>query len=249
MPYILTDFETAVASRIQDAAQKLQLGDIDDAISQAVRGRYSHNRPRELASDVTGVNPPASLIALPEGPSDPAEPWEDGFSVIRSIEFPVGDIPPTYLLEDQWLVYRTPTGLKLMVMGFIPQASDTMRVIWTVRHSPGTAGQTPTPTTIPDSDFEAVCDLASAMCCEKLAAIYAQTRDPSIQADAVNYRTKSQEYLTLAKALRQRYFDHIGIEEDGTGKGAGPAGPAIAIGDQELRQGSGVDRLTHRRPR
>lgn len=348
--YTLTDFENAVATRVQDSANKLTIADRDDAISQAVRGRYSHDRPRELSSDVSGANPPAALLSLPTGPSTPAEPWEDGFSTVRSIEFPIGDVPPTYLLEDEWQIYRAPTGLKLLVMGFMPQASDTLRVIWTVRHTPGllppvaatftlgtsvagaqaahtafyvltwtnSAGETvasaeisiavpansvstllapatfpagvagcnvyaststgtetkqgtvaagatftepnggfaagarppgvsTVATTIPDSDFEACSDLAAAICAEKLAAIYAQTRDPSIAADVVNYRTKSQEYLALAKALRQRYFDHIGIEEDGKGSGAGPG--AIAIGDMELRQGSGVDRLTHRRPR
>jgi hypothetical protein len=249
MPYILTDFETAVASRIQDAANKLSLADRDDAISQAVRQRYSKDRPRELASDVTADG--TSQLPLPQGPSTPAEQFEDGFSAIRSLEFPIGTLPPTLLESNGWQLYRTPTGLKILLSDTtVPSNGDHVRVTWTVRHIPGTSGGSPINTTIPDADFEAVSDMASAICCEKLAAIYAQTRDPSIQADAVNYRTKSQEYLALAKALRQRYFEHVGIEGGGSGASEGSSQPgALAIGDMDLMQGSGVDRLTHRRPR
>lgn len=244
----LTDFETYVASRIQDPANKLAVADRDDAIAQAVRQRYSKDRARELVSDVAGNG--TALLALPTGTSTPPEQWEEGFSEVRSIEFPIGDIPPTLLENYQWQMYRTPTGLKIMLADLRPAATDSLRVTWTVRHVPGNTvvGQGAIATTVPDADFEAVSDLAASMCCEKLAAIYARTNDSTIQADAVSYRTKSQEYLTLAKALRRRYFDHVGIEEGDNG-GSGPTAAAIAIGDMDLRQGSGVDRLTHRRPR
>jgi hypothetical protein len=246
MPYNLGDFENGVASRIQDAASKLALADRDNMISQAVRQRYSHDRPRELVTDVAATG--ASTLTLPTGPSTPPEQFEDGFSVIRTLEYPLGILPPSYIESDSWLMYRQPTGLVILLSGStIPGNGELVRVTWTVRHIPGTSGQSAVNTTIPDADFEAVCDLASALCCEQLAAIYAQTRDPSISADAVNYRTKSQEYIGLAKALRQRYFDHIGIEE---GQSAGgPAGGVIAIGSMHEDMGSGVSRLTHRRPR
>jgi hypothetical protein len=94
-----------------------------------------------------------------------------------------------------------------------------------------------------------VCDYAAALCCQALAAKYAQTSDSSISADAVNYRTKSQEYLSLAKELRKRYDEQVGIQGSDSGSSANASGvaAALSIGDMELRQGSGVDRLTHRR--
>jgi hypothetical protein len=119
-----------------------------------------------------------------------------------------------------------------------------VRVTWTCRH---TAPTVSVDSTIPDADFEAVCDYAGALCCEALAARYAQTNDSTIQADAVNYRTKSQEYLGIAKALRKRYDEQVGIQEGGTGPGGGTVPGALAVGDMELKQGSGVERLTHRR--
>ena len=247
MPYNLTNFETGVASRIQDAANKLSLADRDALITQAVQQRYSKDRPRVLVSDITADG--TSDFALPTGPSTPPEQFEDGFSEIHTVEYPVGNVPETYIDGADWKMYRKPTGLKIRLLVTVPNAGESIRVEWTLRHTPGTSGQQAVNTTIPDADFEAVCDLAAALCCEALAATYAQTRDATISADAVNYRTKSQEYLALATALRARYEGHVGIEE-GTGASAGGnQPPAIAVGSMYEVQGSGVERLTHRRPR
>lgn len=238
----LTDFETAVASRIQDTANTLTVADRDAFILQAVKQRYSKDRARELASDVAGSG--TALLNLPQGPGTPAETFEDGFSEVRAIEFPIGDVPPTYLDNNEWTLYRTPTGLKIMIAGLQPSNTDTLRITWTVRH---TAPTSQVDSTIPDADFEAVCDYAAKLCCEAMAAKYAQTRDPSISADAVNYRSKSQEYLGLAKALEKRYYAQVGIDDGNTGAADSGVTGAIAMGDMELLQGSGVERLTHKK--
>jgi hypothetical protein len=47
----------------------------------------------------------------------------------------------------------------------------------------------------------------------------------------------------VAKALRKRYFNHMGIDE--SVPGGDEQKPAIAIGNQYLEQNSGVDRLVH----
>jgi hypothetical protein len=245
---LFTDFQNGVSTRIQDGAGKLASADRDALINQAVKLRYSKDRSRELVSDVAGTGAPD--LPLPQGPSNPAEQFEDGFSVIRSIEFPVGHVPENYVDSADWKLYRSPSGLKIRMLGSTPSSSDTIRVTWTVRHNPGTTGQSPIPTTVPDADFEAVCDYAASLAAEALQAIYAQTGDASVNADSVNYRSKGQEYASLAKALRKRYDDHIGIQAGGTGGGnESAAGASIATGSMFQNQGSGVDRITHRRPR
>jgi hypothetical protein len=243
---LFSDYETGVTSRLQDTANKLSQADKDDAITQAVK-RYSKDRPRELVTDLVGAG--SAYLALPSGPSNPPEQFEDGFSFVRAIEFPIGNLPPIYLEGEDWLLYRAPTGLKIALTNMVPQATDTLRVTWTVRHNPGTSGAQAVATTVPDYDFEAVCDLAASFACDKLSAAFARTNDPSIQADAVNYRSKAQEYASLGKQFKKRYDDHVGIEDGGSGSGNNPAAGAISIGDMNLNQGSGVDRLTHRRPR
>jgi hypothetical protein len=77
-----------------------------------------------------------------------------------------------------------------------------------------------------------------------MAGLYTQSGDPSLAADVVNYRTKNQEYQSLANAARKRYFQHMGIDPSDTSTGTGPA---IATGNLYETQGSGLDRLTHPR--
>ena len=59
----------------------------------------------------------------------------------------------------------------------------------------------------------------------------------------VQYRSKSAEMLAVAKALRKRYYNHMGVEEGATGEDE--VGPAFSLGNQYLEQNSGVDRLVH----
>ena len=62
-----------------------------------------------------------------------------------------------------------------------------------------------------------------------------------IDADAVNYRTKSAEFAARAKRLLQLYKDHMGLKEDDT------ATPAAAVADHDEKYPGGFERLTHPR--
>jgi hypothetical protein len=236
------DFQTAIASRIQDASNALPAVDRDAFITQAVRGRYSKDRPREIVTDV--VSDGSADLPLPAG-------FEDGFSVVRQIEYPIGSIPEEYIENSDWKMYRSPSGLNIRLLATVLQDGEKARVTSTQRHDPGTTGAQATATTVPDADFDAVCDFAASLCAEALQARFSQTGDNTLNADVVNYRTKGQEYQALAKALRLRYENHVGIVESGSGANGGgsTAGAAIAMGSLYGVQGSGVDRLTHRRPR
>jgi hypothetical protein len=88
-----------------------------------------------------------------------------------------------------------------------------------------------------------VVDFAASLAADKLASFYVGTGDSTIQADVVNYRSKSQEMLNVSKKLRKRYFDHMGIDESDLGNDEQV--PALAFGNQYLEQNSGVDRLVH----
>ena len=238
MSHAFTDFQAQRDAALQDAAGKLAPAARDALLVQAILSRYSHDRPVEVVSDVTA---PGGTHDMPL-PVDPNYVFEDGFSWLVALEYPAGaaaTVPATYLLEEDFLLYRTPTSLVIRMLPTIPNAGDTVRVTWTARHKNDGS-------TVYDSDFEAVCDFAASLCMEALAAIYTQTGDATISADAVNYRTKAQEYLALAKAARQRYFNHMGIDDP---TGTAQQGAVIAIGSQHEELGGllGIDRLTHPR--
>lgn len=235
----LSDFVARLDLVLQDGAGKLADMARQAAVSQAIIGRYSKDAPRELVSDVAGPNPASNDIALPTADNG-ATTFEDGFSILRAIEYPLGQIPPSMVRDDDWMLYRAPDGLHIRFLATVLSPTDTARVTWTSRHKDDAS-------TVPDGDFEAVCDLAAAVCFQMLAAQAVQTGDSTLSADVVNYRTKSQEYLALAKQALLRYEKHMGISDaDGAGAGAGVA-PAISLGEVTNQLGAGVDRLTHPR--
>jgi hypothetical protein len=232
-PYSIADFTAAMPAVVRDEANRLTAngGSLDRYAIQAITERYSMDAPLEVVSDIQGNG--TSVVDAPVDPAN-ATVFEQDFSILRSLEYPIEQVPPVYIDESDFRVYRTPTALKLQLMANAPSASEVIRATWTGRHAADGS-------TVPDRDFYAVVDYASSLALESLAAIYVQTGDAAIQADVVNYRTKSQEYLTLAKAIRDRYFSHMGIDPKATTDN--PA--ALAIGNQHLNQNSGVDRLIH----
>ncbi|HLZ93369.1 MAG TPA: hypothetical protein VKQ28_16815 [Candidatus Acidoferrum sp.] len=231
MAHQFDQFQAQRDVALRDAAGKLPAGSRDALLTQAILQRYSQDRPREVVSDIPGNG--TNLLPLPGAGTDV---WEEGYSSVRTIEFPIGTFPPNLILEEDWQIYGTPSGKKIMVISTAPLATDTVRITWTARHLGDGS-------TVPDPDFEAVCDYAAGLCYEALAGIYAQTGDASISADSVNYRTKSQEYMGLAKAAKKRYFDHVGVDDS---KGV-EVGPAIATGSMHENLIGGFDRMTHRK--
>jgi hypothetical protein len=233
-----SDYQTRVNSIVQDGAGKLAAADRDAAITQAIVQRYSKDRPIINVADLPGNGGDGDA----EGGEDLPVPagWELQFSQVMSLEYPVGQNPAEIVEDYDWTMYQAPSGWMIRFLVDSPLTTEVVRVTWTSRHVPDGS-------TVPAPDFDAVCDFAASLCCERLAAIYAQTGDNSIGADVVNYRTKGSEYLSLAKAARRRYFNHLGLSEDAAESGV--SAPALVLGATSNMMGPGVDRLTHRRPR
>src|SRR6266852_4673902 len=146
MSKTLDQFQTQRDVALRDDVAKLPSGDRDAFLQQAILQRYSKDRPRELVTDVSGNG--TSIIPTPTAGG---VAFDDDFSLVRTIEFPLGIVPPSFLLEEDWAMYRTPTGLQIMLYATTPAASDTLRIAWTARHLADGS-------TIPDADFEAVAD-------------------------------------------------------------------------------------------
>ena len=229
---LLTDLTTRVATVIQDTANKLSANDRAAAVQRAIVQRYSKDHPVLQVVDIPG-NGNTGDLPVPAG-------WENGFSQVIGMEYPVGQIPSNGIENYDWQMYRSPTGIVIRLLVDVPEADEVVRTTWTLRHAADAS-------TVYPQDEDAVVDLAASYCFESLAAIYAQTGDSSIAADLVNYRSKGQEYLNLAKAARKRYCTFFGIEDDGRENAI--AKPALIVGDMNNLMGPGVDRMTHRRPR
>src|SRR5260221_11509349 len=169
MPHQLDQFQTQRDVDFRDGAVNLAAASRDALLTQAIIQPYSVDRPREVVDGLPGNG--TDLLPLPGGNADgDSDVWEEGYSFIRSIEFPAAQLPPSLMLDEDWQMYRTPAGMKIMLITTAPAVTDTVRITWTARHLPDGS-------TVPDPDFEAVCDYAAGLCYEALAGIYAPDRD------------------------------------------------------------------------
>lgn len=221
---MLADYETLVAAAVRDDAANLDIAEIRSAITQAV-ARYSKDRPRLKVQDV--VSPGGNLLPLPAA-------WEADFSQLNSLEYPVGDVPPSMIGAGGWAMYAAPSGLNIQVMEAV-SAAATVRATYTIAHVLSGVADT-----IPVGDRESVSSYAAAMLCDQLASLYSNDQDSTIKADSVQHTSKAGEYARRAKVLRQRYFDDLGIDT----KRNVAAGAVVNL---DMASSVGRDRLTHPR--
>lgn len=189
---------------------------------------HSRNKPRKIAEDVTGAGTHEYALAS-------LTYWEDEFSQVKLVEYPVddNDEDKDYLEEDDWTIYQKPAGYYLHFLNDTPQATETIRVFYTARHT-----CTDSACTVPSADEEAVQALAASYFCRMLAAKYAQDQDSTIAADSVDHSSKRREYEAQAKAYRKEYNEHMNIDEN-------RPKPACATADWDVVYPTGWDRLTH----
>lgn len=196
----IVTFEMLVGDRIRDSGATCTPAQIDRAIVEAAK-RYARVRPIEAVQDYPGDGTTFDF-ALPTG-------WVPDLSTVRSLEYPMGERPPSMLEDEDWQFYRASTSVVMIRLKVVtPSAGQTLRVTWTKPHLVDLAGST-----IVAQDEEAVANLAAAIGLRQLAAHAANTVDPSLAADSVNYRSKSSEYLKLADALETQYREHMGIND------------------------------------
>lgn len=185
-----------VYAKVKDDSGKLT--DIDDynpAIAAALE-RYSIHRPKAAVSDLVGNG--THDLPMPAG-------WVEEFSMVISVEWPVGEAPGSIVDNDTWRVYHTPDGEILRLALDVPDAGDPVRMTFTVMR---------TVDDIIAGDADAVACLAASIVLDDLATLYAATSDPTISADVVDYQGKSGRYAARAKILRQRYMTHMGVKDD-----------------------------------
>lgn len=221
------DYVTAINALVS-GDHALEITEKILAISQAVK-EHSRHRPQIVVEDFDG-----------DGGFDYAisgfASWSDGFSVIKSVEYPVDDIDetPDILDDDGWMLYKKPAGNYLRFKEDKPTADEAFRVSYTALHT-----CTDSACTIEAFDEEAVQALASGFFCDMLATFYAQNQDSTISADSIDHTSKSRDYAARAKSYRKIYFDHLGIKE-------GQAPAASVTRDQDLKGSWGSDKLTHK---
>ena len=198
--HTLTEAVAQVRRLLRDQSTTVPLiadTDLQAMIGQAVQ-RYSNDRPLVTVEDLTADG--AAETALPDD-------WQEGFSVLRQVEYPVDQTPPCVLDPRSWTLWDGLTGRTILWLDERPAAGATVRLTYTRQRVLAAQAKD---TTVPDADWYAVCDLAASIAADALAARYAQTSEPVLGADTVNYRSKQQEWAAIARRLEARYAAALG---------------------------------------
>jgi hypothetical protein len=222
---MLADYQQLVIDLVRDDAAKLAVAERDRAIAMAV-ARYGKDRARLKVEDLTPTD--ANTLPLPAA-------WEADISELRSLEFPVGRVPPELMDTDRHYLYQGPTTTVIKVRDAVTVAAGSVRAAFTVSHTLSVGADT-----IPTEDREPVACWAASVCCEQLAALYSGNTDSTIQAANVQNQSKAQEYAARARSLRKRYLDEIGVAD----KRNTAAGTVVQL---EREDSLGQPRLTHGR--
>lgn len=207
--------------------------EVDAAVIQ-----YSVDSPRERIIDLTGLTSPYIPITSLTG-------WVDHFSEVLALDYPAGTVSATY--QPTWAsfgedpeniqTYRDGSATYLYLPQITPAASEKLRFYYTAMH---TLNATSSDDSIPTFHFDAVCDLAAAFCCRRLATLFAKESEPTLAADSVNYRDGQLRMKQQADAFEAQYRRKIGITEKGPE-------PVTATADWDASGSLRQDRLWHSR--
>ena len=193
------DYLDEIARWIRDDVSKLSVDDLTSALSKAVTRAFLD---LPLTAKVLVAGNDTNRIALDDIPIPSAYLRED---TVLSVEYPQGEVPPTFVDEDDWYVYLDPGDQRyyLILSDDVFAASESAAIEYA-----GEAildeveGQN-----FPDTNetFNRVTLLAAHFAMLELAAQYIQTSDTSISADVVNYGDKWNRYAKLADQLLKQY--------------------------------------------
>lgn len=205
--YRLPDIRNEIENLLKDDAGFLTSDQRNVAINRAIK-QVSHDRPFGLVVDITGDGTKTYDI---EGVG-----FKRGWSDIKTVEHPAAEDPPVFRdRDDDWIVYEDPSKtegarMRLLFLSVTPTSAETIRVTFTQPHTV-TEGES----TLTETEFLAVVYLCMVILYRALAAKFAQSMDPTIDADAVDYGGRSQNYLFLSERYMTDYKNILGFGEEG----------------------------------
>lgn len=211
--------QVLIDSLVRDENAKITPNQRDDAIALAVE-TYSGYRPRKAVEDVTSVAGGQEL-ALPSA-------WVADFSALSSLEYPIGDVPPSVIAVDEYSFYQTPSTQVIQLINALP-AGAIVRATFGIKHTVSTVADT-----IPTGDRETFCKIAAAHLCDQLAAFYSNNSDSTIAADTVDHKSQAAEYRALANKYRKDFQNALGVDE----KTPRPSGVVVAFPQRNSHGGS-----------
>lgn len=205
----LSEARELIIAMVKDDAPKLSTPDDYDQCLTKALARYSRYRPRRLSQTITAGANGLILTSAITG-------FNEGYVDRMRIEYPINETSgkQTWLEPDEWEFQRVDDAgsplVPIYVIRFfngIAEAAN-VRIVHTVKHA--LSSDDADSLTVPESDVEAVCDLAASEALGMLARIYTQSSDGrGVQADIASFQNKSADYSFRAKTLRDQFDEHM----------------------------------------
>ncbi len=184
----------------------LTTADRRDLIVRAVR-EYSIRRPYiGMYAETAGSD---NWYTLPSS-------YEDGFSSIIEIEYPIENTPPdTIDSEDYKIDTMIISSTTTRVLRFINNSPTSGEVFWwkyTIRHTFDSSDNS----TVPDADELGVAYLCCSLFCNALANHYAGRADANLsEVEVPAMTTRKDEYQSMASTWWTKYDNTITQRETG----------------------------------
>lgn len=205
---MLADYQVQVADLIRDDSGQITAEARDRAIAAAIE-RLSEEMPRTLT--VEAANQSGQQLDVPAG-------WVPGESRLDQIEYPVGDVPPTYLDATRVMVLRQPGGAEKIGLADALPPGSTIRVSFTAPHVVDSQSDT-----VPASRRWGVSCLAASILAGQLASFYANQANSTIAADAVEHRSKSELWAARERQYERQAYIAWGLPLPSANAGAASA--------------------------
>lgn len=206
--------------------------DIDPEITAALE-EHSNNFPRKTLKDFAGDGSTSTFNL-----SDDAAEWTDEFSVIKTVELPTGEEPPSFLRDLDFTVFQGDPDEDgnleetLQILSTTPSATEKVRLVHTALHTIKDL-LSATATTLDVNHRYAFTFLAAAYCAEAIARNLQRKSDASVGEDVLSFGTQSDQWDTRAEVLRKKYENGVRKES--------AAGTSIQIG---FEKATGSEPLT-----
>lgn len=171
-------------------------GDYEDQIEDSVI-TYSRHRPQRRVARVSGAQ--VGLYELPAA-------YEDGFSEIIEIEYPINEAPKAVIDPKNWYTDDTEDGLRLRFDFGNPGLGRDFLLKYTARHTSDSMGNT----SVPASDREVFSWLVTANICLALASFYGGKANPSLpNAEVVEYANRVEEWTNLGIEWQKKFDKYV----------------------------------------
>ncbi len=227
MPFTVKNLRDEVEALVQDDANFSVFKEVD---TYGVIGLRMPNldRPRKVVKDITGDGTSTYDIETIG--------FVKQYSNMETVEFPAEQTPPVFRRRDDiWFIYEDPSKpsgeqLRLRFFTLEPQTTEKIRVTFTI---PFVIGD------LADTGFNALVFKTASLLLAALGSKFAQTTDPTIDADSVDYAGRSNNFIFLSEKYEKDYKRMAGL--------SGTTKAAQAIGESDMIYPTGDDFFWHPR--